>query len=203
MAKARTPIAVYLEVGQKRTFAGAIEWPGWCCAGHDEESALAALVEYGPRYAEVLSRAKLEFTPPGDPAGLTIAERLEGNTTTEFGAPDVAPAHDAEPFEEAERARSETILAAIWRAFDRAVQAAEGKDLRKGPRGGGRERDGIVRHVLGADAGYLRRLAQKVSQDEAGPLDDQLRRTREAIRAALVAGVRGEIPETGPRGGAL
>jgi hypothetical protein len=63
--------------------------------------------------------------------------------------------------------------------------------------------DGIVRHVLGADAAYLRRLAQKFSQDEDAPLDDELRRMRAAIRAALDAAVRGEIPATGPRGGAL
>jgi hypothetical protein len=83
------------------------------------------------------------------------------------------------------------------------VRVAEGKELRKGPRGGGRERDGIVRHVLGADAAYLRRVGQKFSQDEAAALDDDVQRTREAIRAALGAGVRGEIPLQGPRGGAL
>jgi hypothetical protein len=108
-----------------------------------------------------------------------------------------------EPFDEAARERSEAILAAIWGAFDRAVRAAEGKELRKGPRGGGRERDGIVRHVLGADAAYLRRVGQKFSQDDGAPLDDELARTREAIRAALAAGVRGEIPRQGPRGGAI
>ena len=94
------------------------------------------------------------------------------------------------------------LVRAVWAIFDE-VASASPAELRKGPRGGGRERDGIVRHVLGADAAYLRRLAQTFSQDDEAPLDDELRRTREAIRAALAAGVRGEIPSEGPRGGAL
>ncbi len=203
MASKQAQTEVYLEVGQKKIFAGALDWPGWCRSARDEGAALATLVEYAPRYAKIFSRTTIDFVPPDDPAALAVVERLPGTSTTEFGAPDVAPARDAEPFDEAARERSEAILAAIWRAFDRAVEAAEGKELRKGPRGGGRERDGIVRHVLGADAAYLRRVGQKFSQDEAAPLDDELRRTREAIRAALAVGARGEIPTQGPRGGAL
>jgi hypothetical protein len=203
MASRTAQTEVYLEVGQKKLFAGALDWPGWCRSARDEEAALATLVEYAPRYAEIVSRTTLDFVPPHDPAAFTIVERLAGTSTTDFGAPDVAPARDAEPFDEAARERAEAILAAIWRAFDRAVRAAEGKELRKGPRGGGREVEGIVRHVLGADAAYLRRLAQSFRQDDEAPLDDELRRTREAISAALAAGVRGEIPQRGPRGGAL
>jgi len=203
MASKKAQTEVYLEVGQKKIFAGALDWPGWCRIARDEEAALATLVEYAPRYARIFSRTTIDFVPPDDPADFAVVERLPGNSTTDFGAPDIAPARDAEPFDEAARDRSEAILAAIWRAFDRAVEAAEGKELRKGPRGGGRERDGIVRHVLGADAAYLRRVGQKFSQDNGAPLDDEVQRTREAIRAALAAGVRGEIPQQGPRGGAL
>ena len=49
-------IDVYLEIGPKRTFAGAIDWPGWCRSGRQdaEQSALQALLDYGPRYAAVL-----------------------------------------------------------------------------------------------------------------------------------------------------
>src|SRR5215207_11075784 len=191
MASKKAQTGVYLEVGQKKIFAGAIDWPGWCRSARDEGAALATLVEYAPRYATIFSRTPIDFVPPDDPAAFTVVERLTGNSTTDFGAPDVAPSRDAELFDEASRERSEAILAAIWQAFDQAVRAAEGKELRKGPRGGGRDPDGIVRHVLGADAAYLRRVGQKFSQDEGAPLDDELRRTREAIRAALAAGARG------------
>jgi hypothetical protein len=203
MASTQAPTEVYLEVGQKKVFAGALDWPGWCRVGRDEGAALASLAEYAPRYARILSWTTIDFMPPHDPSAFTVVERLPGNSTTDFGAPDHAPARDAEPFDETARERSEAVLAAIWQAFDRAVLEAEGKELRKGPRGGGRERDGIVRHVLGADAAYLRSVGQKFGKDEGAPLEDERRRTREAIRAALAAGVRGEIPLHGPRGGAL
>jgi len=203
MASKKAQTEVYLEVGQKKIFAGALDWPGWCRSARDEAAALATLAEYAPRYARIFSRTTLDFVPPHDPTALAVVERLAGNSTTDFGAPDVAPARDAEPFDEAARERSQAILTAIWRAFDRVVRAAEGKELRKGPRGGGRESDGIVRHVLGADAAYLRRVGQKFSQDEGAPLDGELRRTREAIVSALAAGARGEIPAEGPRGGTL
>ena len=203
MASQEAQTEVYLEVGRKKVFAGALAWPGWCRSGRDEEAALAALAAYAPRYAPIVSLTGIDVVPPDDPTAFAVVERLAGTSTTDFGAPDVAPARDHAPFDEAARERSEAILTAIWQAFDRAVRAAEGKELRKGPRGGGRERDGIVRHVLGADAAYVRRLAQKFSQDDEAPLDEELRRTRAAIRAALAAGVRGEIPHQGPRGGAL
>jgi hypothetical protein len=38
---ASTP--VYPEVGSRRTFAGALDWPGWCRSGRKEELALEAL----------------------------------------------------------------------------------------------------------------------------------------------------------------
>jgi hypothetical protein len=203
MQSKEAQIEVYLEVGRKRTFAGALDWPGWLRSGRDEEAALAALSACAPRYAGVLTGTSVAFTPPDGPAGLLVVERLAGNSTTDFGAPGLAPTRDAAPLDEAERARSEVILTAIWRAFDGALLATDGKALRTGPRGGGRDRDEIARHVLGADASYLRLVAQQFSEDETAPLDEELERTRAAIRAALVAGARGEIPREGPRGGTL
>ena len=57
--------------------------------------------------------------------------------------------------------------------------------------------------MLEADAGYLSRLARKARQDEAAGQEEALAATRKAMLAALEAGARGEIPEHGPRGGAL
>ena len=81
---------VYLEVGNRRTFAAALEWPGWCRSGRDEAAALQALFAYGPRYARVLRPARLGFQAPKPAAALVVAERLTGNATTDFGAPDLA-----------------------------------------------------------------------------------------------------------------
>jgi hypothetical protein len=55
---------IYLEIGKKKSFAGAIEWPGWCRSGHDEISALQALAEYAPRYARVMKGQGIAFEAP-------------------------------------------------------------------------------------------------------------------------------------------
>jgi hypothetical protein len=203
MTRSSHTIDVYLEIGKKRTFAGALDWPGWCRIGRDESSALQALVDSGPRYARVLSAAQIPFQAPADASMLAVVERLEGNTTTDFGAPDIAPAHDTLPVDDAELRRFQTLLQAYWRAFDAAVQAASGKELRKGPRGGGRDLDGIVRHVLGAEASYLARLAWKLEQRETEDLSAELGRIRQAVLHALAAAARGELPTRGPRGGVI
>ncbi len=90
-------IDVYLEIGKKRTFAGAIDWPGWCRSGRDEASALQSLQDAGERYARVLNAAQIEFQAPADTSALAVVERLAGNTTTDFGAPDVAPSSETRP----------------------------------------------------------------------------------------------------------
>jgi len=201
MARSSDTIDVYLEIGAKRTFAGAIDWPGWCRSGRDEASALDALVEYGPRYARVLRAAQIGFQAPTDAAALAVVERCEGNATTDFGAPSVAPSSDTRPIEETELRRFQTLLKACWHAFDAAAQAAVEKELRKGPRGGGRELEGIVQHVLDSDAGYLASVGWKLKRNDADDPAKQLEQTRQAILSALAASARGEVPERGPRGG--
>jgi hypothetical protein len=62
-------------------------------------------------------------------------------------------------------------VAAAWATFDE-VTAAAPEALRKGPRGGGRDRSKIVAHVVEADAAYAReigiRLRPAVPRDDAG-----------------------------------
>jgi hypothetical protein len=203
MAQASDKIDVYLEVGKKRTIAGATDWPGWCRVGRDEDAALQALVDYGPRYARVIHATRLGFHAPAGVSAFAVVERLEGNTTTDFGAPDVAPSDDTRPVDAAELQRFQKLLQASWQAFDEAVRAAAGKQLRTGPRGGGRDPEGIARHVLGAEAGYLARLAWKHKLDEAADLSAEFSRARQAVLSALAAAARGETPTRGPRGGVI
>lgn len=203
MTPSSTEVEVYLEIGQKRTFAGALDWPGWCRIGRDELSALQALLDYGPRYAQILHQAQIDFHTPDDLSTFTVVERLAGNATTDFGAPDVAPSADMPAINEADLRRYRALLKAYWQAFDAAVIAATGKELRKGPRGGGRELEGVIDHVLGADAAYLGSLGQRFKRNESGDRSEELRRARQAILAALSASVQGELPERRPRGGAI
>ena len=48
--KAAEKIPVYLEIGSKKVFACAVEWPGWSMHGPDEAAALQALLDFGPRF---------------------------------------------------------------------------------------------------------------------------------------------------------
>jgi len=69
--------------------------------------------------------------------------------------------------------------------LDRVVEKAP-PTLRKGPRGGGRDRDAIVDHVLGAEAGYARMIGLRLKQPPAS----DAAAVREH-RNAIVAGIRG------------
>ena len=203
MAKSNDMIDVYLEQGDKRVFAGAIDWPGWCRAAKDQDSALEALVGIAPRYAKVLSHSRLGFQTPDNANTFNVTERLKGTMTTDFGAPDVAPEADSRPIDDAELQRLQNILRACWRALQAAAEDAKGKQLSKGPRGGGRDLDKIVEHVIGAESNYVRRLAWKSEKSNAETIADQIEHAQKQALAALAAAARGEMPTQGPRGGKL
>jgi len=192
-------LPVYLEVGAKKVFACAVDWPGWCRSGPDETAALENLLAYGSRYAAILRSIRLGFVAPTRVEQLEVVERLDGNATTDFGAPGVVPEADRAPASPADYVLFEKVLRAGWRALDAARERAGGKELRKGPRGGGRDLDAIVRHVIEADRSYLGGLGWKPGSAEGKR--DQMRETRDAIMEGLAASARDEIPAKGPRGG--
>jgi hypothetical protein len=151
------PTAVYLDVGAKRTFAIALAWPGWARSGRDEETALEALAEYAGRYRPVVTAAGVRF-PKTAASGFEVTERRKGGGVVDFGALAGPIGADAEgSFTKAEAERLAKIVEASWAALDRAASKAP-KSLRKGPRGGGRDRDAIVAHVADAEDAYVRRV---------------------------------------------
>lgn len=163
---------------------------------------MSALFEFGPRYAKILAGTRLGFGAPRNIERLVVVERLTGNVTTDFGAPDVAPKVDQNRFCDAtEIKRFEKILRASWRALDKTVESARGKTLATGPRGGGRSLDAIVAHLIGADYGYLRTVGWTCKPLKDAGSEEQLAATRQAIIAALKASAAGELPTQGPRGG--
>jgi hypothetical protein len=170
-------------------------------SGRDEAAALQALLEYGPRYRRVLQAARLDFSTLADLSAFTVVERLPGNATTDFGAPAAVPSRDALPLDDTELQRLQELLQACWRAFDVAVSSAVGVELPKGPRGGGRELEKIIQHVLGADEGYLSSLGWKVPRSESESAGKGLELIRQAVLDGLASASRGEIETRGPRGG--
>ncbi|MGW0199497.1 hypothetical protein [Nonomuraea sp. NPDC003201] len=144
---------VYLEIGPKKVFACSLDWPGWCRVAKGEEAALDLLMEYVPRYGAVAARAGLDFSP-GDPV---VVARIPGSDITDFGAPYAVPDLDQEPVPASAAARGVALLRAAWTLFDETA-ATSPEDLRKGPRGGGRDLSGVVRHVEEAERAFARKV---------------------------------------------
>jgi hypothetical protein len=194
---------VYLEVGTKRAFAGAIDWPGWTRSGRDEDAALQALVDHGRRYATALGTAARGFRAPKDPSLLEVAERTKGNAGTDFGVPSISPSADERPLGPVELKRQIAVLKASWAALARSAKAAAGVPLRKGPRGGGRELDAIVRHVAEAEASYLHRLGGKYQQGDGKDVAAESKGLRAQILDLLTRRVDGEPIPLGRRTASL
>ena len=172
-----TQLDVALEIGSKRVFASALDWPGWCRSGRTEEAALEALLDYASRYAPVAAAAGVRF--PAKPVA-HVVERLKGDATTDFGAPSIAARTEESPPNAAQRKRLAALLQASWDCLDDVVAHAPAS-LRKGPRGGGRDRDKVVEHVRNAERAYAGKLG----------LTD---RSRESIHAAVLEGTDGRWP---------
>jgi hypothetical protein len=177
------PIPVYIESGDKKVFACAVDYPGWCRSGKDEASALEALAGYAPRYAEVAKRAKAAF-PSGDPE-LEVVERIKGKGATDFGIPHEIPRLDAEPLTARQAARQVGLMEAAWALLDKVARSTPA-ELRKGPRGGGRDRDKMLDHVLGAEAAYGGHIGVKHPQPELGDT-----RAINALRKDIAEALRG------------
>jgi hypothetical protein len=143
-----TPIG--LEIGSTWVFAAAVDWPGWSRRGKGEDAAIAALLEHADRYRWVAG--------PGFRAGRSeVVGRVDGNATTNFGAPGVRGPWD-----------------------DERLDAAAPTVLPRAPRGGGRDRDDMAEHVREAERSYARRVGVRVPPRT--PWTEQ----RDKITAALM-----------------
>jgi hypothetical protein len=170
---------VYLELGKKKMFACSLDWPGWCRSGKSEELALEALDAYTDRYGVIAERAGIRFRP-GEPS---VIDRVPGDATTDFGAPGaIAPADGAKS--SAKQAKRDAgLVQASW-AYFADVLAESPAELRKGPRGGGRDRDKMAAHVVDAERAYARKIGVRhppVDFDDA----DGLAAMRSAILGVL------------------
>jgi hypothetical protein len=131
----------------KRWVAIAADWPGLERNGTSEAAAVQKLASYLPRFAKVARRAGMgtEFEQQSRP---TIVAHHAGTGSTDFWGISFAPsAEDHAPVDEATFERRLALLQAAWAEFDE-VAARVSEELRPGPRGGGRSRDAIIRHVL-------------------------------------------------------
>ena len=185
-------IAVGIESGEKRSFAFALDWPGWCRAGKTPDEALENLAAYAQRYAPAAAKARAGF--PRDAAGrLHVTERLKGGSTTDFGAPEAVAAADRTPMTDAEAKRLVALVRGAWSLLD-DVAAEAPAELRKGPRGGGRDRDRMLEHLLGGEVAYAGKLALTIRQPALGE-SAAIAAMRDTICEALLAGRDGKPPK--------
>ncbi|HET9416381.1 MAG TPA: hypothetical protein VFP30_02460 [Candidatus Limnocylindria bacterium] len=174
-------IRVVLEVAAKRSFASALDWPGWARSGKSPDEALERLAAYADRYAVVAERAHDGFPASVRVEDLEITQRVRGGSGTEFGVPGVASSVELEAPTPAQLKRDIALLDAVWELFDEVSAARAGTQLKLGPRGGGRQVAKIVEHVQEAEAAYLHQLGWKVPKPRPSAAD---------VRRAFVEGVR-------------
>jgi hypothetical protein len=177
------PLEVSIEAAAKKAFATAVDWPGWSRSGKTEESAVEALVAYADRYAAV-ARLADETSPTGVGLDVEVVERSGGGGGTEFGVPSKVTKHDERPLTAAQADRLVRLVEAAWQTFDHTAAVAP-EELRKGPRGGGRNTSRIVSHVVESDHAYSKEIGERPKAPD--PLDTT---AIEAMRAAVTAILR-------------
>jgi hypothetical protein len=178
-------LRVMLEIGPKgkQVVAVAPEWPGLERGAKTEEAAIARLQAYRPRYAPVAKLAGMdaEFAAI---AAVDVVERYPGTGSTDFwGISFAFSGIDTQLMSNEALDRDLTLMQACWSFFD-AVRARVSAEMRKGPRGGGRDRDRIVRHTLGTEQDWAAKLG--VVTPVGAPLTDEgVKAYRDAYRTAI------------------
>jgi hypothetical protein len=187
------PVRTVIERGPKgkRAVAFSFDWLGWSRGAKTPELALEALESYRQRYRPIASLAGMDgdFEAAGP---LTVVEDKVGAGSTDFWGISFTPSTaEYEPMEEAALERGITLLRASWAFFD-GVASRVSPEMRKGPRGGGRERDEIVRHAIRVESeDFARRVGLRIPEG-AALSPDGLREYREAYVAAMRAYNAGE-----------
>ena len=188
------PVRTVIERGpkDKRAVAFGIDWPGWSRGAKSVELALETLESYRERYRPVAGLAGLanEFDGAG---ALEIVEDRVGTGSTDFWGISFSPSSTEHgPMTEAELERGITLLRACWAFFD-DVAARVSPEMRKGPRGGGRDRDRIIRHTIRTESEDFAKQVGLRIPEEAALTPDGLWQHREAYVAAMRGYNAGEV----------
>ncbi len=164
----------------KKAVAFAVDWPGWSRGAKTSEGAVEALETYRPRYRPIAALAGLarEFDRSGP---LEIVADEVGVGSVDFWGISLSPSSlETEPVGARELDRKIGLLRACWSYFD-TVAAEVSPEMRKGPRGGGRDRDHIIRHTIRTESEeFAKRLGLRIAEESA-LTPDGLRDHREAF----------------------
>ncbi len=188
------PVRTVTEHGtkDKRSVAYAPDWPGWSRGAKTAELALETLEAYRERYRPVAVIAGMadEFDAAGP---LEVVEDRVGAPSTDFWAISFSPSSTEHgPMGEAEIDRKIALLQACWTFFD-GVAARVSPEMRKGPRGGGRDRNRIIRHTIRTESEDFAKQVGLRIPEAAALTPDGLRQHRETYVAAIRAYNGGKV----------
>jgi hypothetical protein len=178
-------LRVMLEIGPKGKQVAAVspDWPGLERGARTEEAATTRLQAYLTRYAPIAKLAGMDaaFAAIG---AVDVVERYSGTGSTDFWGISFAFSEiDRQAMSSEDLERDLTLLQACWAFFD-AVRSRVSAEMRKGPRGGGRDRDHIVRHTLNVEQDWATKLGLRAPEG-ALLTDEGLRAHRDAYRTAI------------------
>lgn len=192
-------IRVVLEIGPKgkKVVAVAPDWPGLERGAKTGEDAIERLLSYVPRYAAVAKLAGMEadFATLND---AEIVEQYPGTGSTDFWGISFAFSNiDQQAMSDEALERELTLMHACWSFFDH-VRSRVSAEMQRGPRGGGRDREQIVRHTFAAELDWGKKLGMPRPQD-AMLSDEDLNSHRNAYCSAIRAlHSKGEMARTWP-----
>jgi len=178
-------VRVMVEIGPKgkKVAAVAVDWPGLERGGPTEEAALERLRSYIPRYAIVAKLAGMEeaFATTSD---IDVVEHYPGTGSTDFwGVSFAFSSFDQQAMPGKVLQRELRLMRASWAFFD-DVRGRVSAEMQRGPRGGGRDRDRIVRHTFAAELDWAKKLGIATPL-EAMLTAEGLSAHREAYRNAI------------------
>ncbi len=184
---------VVLERGPKgkKVVAFAVDWPGWSRGAKTADLAVATLESYRERYRPVAVVAGLaqEFDAAG---AFDIVEDRVGPGSTDFWGISFAPSSlELGPMSEQELDRKIGLLRASWSYFD-GVAGRVSAEMRRGPRGGGRDRDQIVSHATRTESEYFAKRVGLRVPERAVLTPEGLSGHRETYMATIRAYNAGE-----------
>jgi hypothetical protein len=193
-------LRVTLEVGPKgkKVVAVAPDWPGLERGAKTGEAAIERLQAYRPRYAKAAKLAGMDAEYAASTT-VDVVEEYPGTGSTDFWAISFAfSSIDRQDMSREELDRELTLMQACWTYFDE-VRGRVSAEMEKGPRGGGRNRDTIVLHVLATEQEWANKVGVGTRQGARVTDDKGVQAFRRSYCAAIRAfHSEGRIARTWP-----
>jgi hypothetical protein len=180
---------VVLEIGLKgkKVVAVAPDWPGLERGAKTGEAAIERLLAYVPRYARVARLAGMDAEFGAITTSIDVAEQYPGNGSTDFwGVSFAFSGIDRQDMSSGELSRQLNLMRACWAFFDE-VRSRVSAEMQLGPRGGGRQRDQIVRHVVREEQEEWAKKLGLLMPQGVMPTDKALAAQRDAYCTAIRA----------------